>query len=753
MSLAENILSSKILSAFGWTLIHSFWIGGIIFLITWFLLFLFRNSKSNFRYTIAVGGLFTFMALVIYAFFKIYALQSSNYGLNLTIGENFRNITNNFLEASNLNNISNNFSLSSIENYINQNIPFLVIIWLLGLLVFSLRFAGGLIYTYRLRSGSKQIKNDEIDNILLRIIQKINIKSKIQIKESSLISTPMVIGFIKPIILLPLGMANGLSLHQVEAILFHEIAHIYRIDYLVNLIQSIVEVVLFYHPVVWWLSAHIRSERENICDDIAIEHTGSALAYAKALTNLQELNNQTPDIVLAFSNKKNRFMNRIRRLLGLPQINSNLMEGLISSLLIIISVILLSTHAGPVFGQAKDLMNTNKNESILLAPETPVIVNQDQAKTEKEKLNNKAKQIENELLKNHESILISVRKISDIDKILESDLKKIQQNITKSGTLDKTLINNIEEKSIAQTNIILKKLDEQKNAHKVISEKLKSLSPQLDPAIATRLSNQLFKNKELIQKSSQMAQIAHTRLKEHAIKMVELAQMNTQEIQANMFNQQDKMNKEQKQLQMEMQKMEKYQNKVSAFALQAQKELLMKQQELKKIQMEMENSDPTEEQQQKFEAMKAELKSQESKFAKIQEAQKKNLQEIKDQMEDMRDDVKEKEDEMEMKKLAEKTDMETGAEYDADSETDRQTDLEMINKKLKYKELIDIFSKNLIADGLIEKNKATEFVLSTQNLTINGKEQSNKFFKKYSKLLAKTQGEKLKDGKKFILNF
>lgn len=667
MSFTKSIFSSELLSTFGWTIIHSVWIGGIVFLLAWMLLYLFRNGKANHRYLIAVGSLFAFLILVTVAFFKVNALQNTDYGLNLSIGENFKNLSYNLIEASNLTYLTNNFSLASIENYINQNIPILVVIWLVGLLFFSLRFFGGLAYTYRMRSRSQKIADGELNNVLKQISQKIGLKSTVQIKETSLISSPMVIGFVKPIILLPLGMANGLSLHQVEAILFHEIAHIYRFDYLVNLIQSMVEVVLFYHPVVWWLSAHIRAERENICDDIAIEHTGSAIDYAKALTNLQDLNKQTPDIVLAFSNKKYRFMNRIRRLLGLPLIENNLIEGLISSLLLVVSIILFTTHAGPVFAQTND-MEILEEES-LSNIELPILNDQDQESKQETNSKKIAKQLEEKLVEDQKTIAINDKKLSNTQKELRIKLQNMEQKRLVSGNYDRVEAQELTEKSLTQVKSIIKKLENHKLIQANLSIKLKKLTPKLDNAITKRLNNHLLNNEKLLLNTLKKANLITQAFLAKSTHFPELSQDLKIKEKQKLIDKKQQIQKqkeiaykqnlskaEQKKIQLELQKMQDYQKKVAQFSKKAEQELKMKSNFLKKAQKELEESEPTNEMKAKLKAMKTELKEQEMKFVKIKKDQERKLIELKDKMKDKMADIREidKLEEAEMERKIEK---------------------------------------------------------------------------------------------------
>ena len=128
-----------------------------------------------------------------------------------------------------------------------------------------------------------------------RLTRRLHIGRAVRLLESTLVDVPTVIGWLKPVVLLPASALAGLSPHQLEAILAHELAHIRRHDYLVNLLQTLVETLLFYHPAVWWLSRRIRAERENCCDDLAVSLCGDPVAYAAALAELEGLRRQPAD--------------------------------------------------------------------------------------------------------------------------------------------------------------------------------------------------------------------------------------------------------------------------------------------------------------------------------------------------------------------------------------------------------------------------------------------------------------------------
>ena len=165
-------------------------------------------------------------------------------------------------------------------------LPWVVAVWLAGATFFWLRLVGSWMLAERLRSAHVRPAPGEWQQAFDRLRGRIRLRRPVRLLVSGLAQTPAVVGALRPIVLMPVGALAGLPPEQVEALLLHELAHIRRNDYLVNAAQSIVEALLFYHPAVWWVSAHIRAERELCCDDIAVSATGDAVAYARALAEL-----------------------------------------------------------------------------------------------------------------------------------------------------------------------------------------------------------------------------------------------------------------------------------------------------------------------------------------------------------------------------------------------------------------------------------------------------------------------------------
>ena len=196
-------------------------------------------------------------------------------------------------------------------------LPWIAPFWAAGVLFFHLRSLGGWIAARRLRLAGVCRAPDEWQQRLDGLAARVRVSKPAALLESCLADVPVVIGCARPVILMPVGLLAGLPVRQVEAILIHELAHIRRQDYLVNLMQTFVEGLLFYHPAVWWISGVIRAERENCCDDLAVAATGDARQYAAALAALEQNRWAAHELTLAATGGS--LVKRIRRLLQQPE--------------------------------------------------------------------------------------------------------------------------------------------------------------------------------------------------------------------------------------------------------------------------------------------------------------------------------------------------------------------------------------------------------------------------------------------------
>ncbi len=196
--------------------------------------------------------------------------------------------------------------------------PWIVTAWLCGVMAFSIRLAGGWALAGRMRSMRTARPAPPVwQRRLDRLIARIGVSRPVRLLVSSVAQAPLAIGWLRPVILMPVGALTGLPIEQVEALLSHELAHIRRNDYLVNLLQGVAEALLFYHPSVWWVSNEIRAERELCCDDVAVAVSGDAFTYATALAAIESARPERLRTAMAANGGS--LANRIRRLLDPSQ--------------------------------------------------------------------------------------------------------------------------------------------------------------------------------------------------------------------------------------------------------------------------------------------------------------------------------------------------------------------------------------------------------------------------------------------------
>jgi beta-lactamase regulating signal transducer with metallopeptidase domain len=192
-----------------------------------------------------------------------------------------------------------------------------VALWLVGIFALALHSTAGWIRAQRLKYRGTAPADPVWTTALEQLMRRLGITRPVRLCTSAIAEVPTVVGWIRPFILLPVSALSGLGPREIEAILAHELAHIRRHDYLVNLLQTAIETLLFYHPAVWWVSRQIRREREHCCDDVAVMLCGDVKLYAGALAQLEEHRGRALEPALAATGGE--LLGRIRRLLQPPQ--------------------------------------------------------------------------------------------------------------------------------------------------------------------------------------------------------------------------------------------------------------------------------------------------------------------------------------------------------------------------------------------------------------------------------------------------
>lgn len=340
-----TLFSEKIDFALSWVVIHSLWQATLIALLSGILMVILRNKTAQLRYWVANGALLSVLMIAIGTFIYYFNLSKAE-GSLVFIPTEVANNTIMPLNTEGVAEASSNLQKIDIEtfkDYFNRNLPLILLIWVMGVAVFLLRLLGGLSYVFYLKKRMNFPADEYWIDMLSSLSQKAGFSKSIDLVESALVRTPMVVGHLKPMILFPMGIINRLSPEEVEAILAHELAHVLRKDYIFNILQSIVEALFYFHPAVWWLSSQIRNERESACDDIAIHLIQSKMNYAKALVAIQEMAYFPLTPALAFAGqRKSQFMIRMQRILNQPNNKTNVMEKLTATCILVFLLISLS---------------------------------------------------------------------------------------------------------------------------------------------------------------------------------------------------------------------------------------------------------------------------------------------------------------------------------------------------------------------------------------------------------------------------
>ncbi len=298
-------LPENISPALGYTLLHSLWQGALILLVFWLLSLGIKQSRH--KYNLAIGSLMLLLTVSGFTFYYLYqpvrSFGTVEAGSFLT-GETL------WVEASS---VVKQSVWDSFLSFINSHIDQVAALWSLGVVFLLGRMSLGLLFIEKLKKTSFPLINERAQELMQRIRSQVGLSVAVKLAETREITAPVTVGWIKPTILFPVGMLSGLSVQHLEAILAHELAHIKRNDYLVNIFQSFVEVLFFFNPFVWILSSRIRTERENCCDDIAMEVCGNRLVVARALVQVADY---AVPFAMAFGKKNDSLLTRVKRIAG-----------------------------------------------------------------------------------------------------------------------------------------------------------------------------------------------------------------------------------------------------------------------------------------------------------------------------------------------------------------------------------------------------------------------------------------------------
>jgi len=306
--------------ALGWTLFHFLWEGIAIAVALVLVLLVLRTSRA--RYAAACLALGAMLAGCVVTFIRVLPGQargpvarSARLLLPLQLG-------------------GDGSAKRPAGFHAEDVLPWVAPVWFAGVLLLHLRTVARWTVARRLCRSGVCVAPQTWQERLTTLAGRVGLSPPVALLESCRVDVPLVVGWLRPVILVPIGMLTGMPTDHVEALLLHELAHIRGRDYLVNLLQAVAENLLFYHPAVWWISGVIRTEREHCCDDLVVQVRGNAYDYALALTNLEE-NRWTGEPALAATG--GNLMKRVQRLLDRPEPRHAALTPAFSATLVLIS--------------------------------------------------------------------------------------------------------------------------------------------------------------------------------------------------------------------------------------------------------------------------------------------------------------------------------------------------------------------------------------------------------------------------------
>jgi bla regulator protein blaR1 len=294
-----TLLNQSWTERLGWTLLHFLW-QGILVAALYALARALAGGRISprSRYAIACASLLAMTAAPALTYWWL-----GNSGQAARIGD---------LSDWGARQLASGVAQSPVTDPWQQAMPGIVMVWFAGAAACSFRLLMGFISAAALRRSRHAAVLTEWQQTLDRLIERMHVSRRVRLLATDRVDSPSVIGWLRPVILAPVGVLCGLAPEQVEALLAHELAHVRRHDYLVNVLQGIAESLLFYHPAVWWISNQIRAEREHCCDDLAVAASGDVLVYARALAELES--RRPAQFKAALSANDGSLLRRIRRL-------------------------------------------------------------------------------------------------------------------------------------------------------------------------------------------------------------------------------------------------------------------------------------------------------------------------------------------------------------------------------------------------------------------------------------------------------
>ena len=322
----QNLTS--IIDAIGWALLSSLWQSSVIAMVLFVVLRLFAKSRPRFSYA------FSYLMLVLCVSLPIVSvLQSLTMTVDTEVSSSVTVATFSVVETARAG--------FSVKGFVASYLKEIVILWFSIVCLLGLRLMLGLAWLQCL-TGIQHPHQTKLQALADQLAARFELSIAVAVRVVDGLTGPVTMGFIKPVILMPAAMISKMDVQLIEALIAHELAHIKRFDYLFNFLQNFIEIILFYHPAVWWISKQIRKERENIADDIAANVLGEPRRLALALQELELF--QFSQTQIALGANGGELMSRISRLIR-PQNQLLGWKAMLSSVAIVSASLALASHA------------------------------------------------------------------------------------------------------------------------------------------------------------------------------------------------------------------------------------------------------------------------------------------------------------------------------------------------------------------------------------------------------------------------
>ncbi len=313
---------ANFLQSLGWAVLNSLWQLALLWVIYQIISNMFKTTSSSFKSAMASSLLIAGFAWFIYTFLSAYTSQST---VTAALSFAFVNTDGN----------------QQLNEWLQQTLPVASILYLVLLLLPLLHFVRNYRYVQVIRKYGLTKMNVEWRMFVKKVAAQMCIKKMVHIWVSEFVSSPVTIGFLKPVILVPLAAINHLTPQQVEAVLLHELSHIKRFDYFINLIINFIQTILYFNPFVKAFVKIVESEREKSCDNMVLQFQYNSHEYATALLALEKADTDNKPLAIAAGGKKNDLLNRIELIMGVkkkPVLSFNTLARLMASLLCIIAL-------------------------------------------------------------------------------------------------------------------------------------------------------------------------------------------------------------------------------------------------------------------------------------------------------------------------------------------------------------------------------------------------------------------------------